>query len=100
MSSRRSVRRILLTLCLAPAALRAQDVAAYERRVERAADVVSDPHPQDVEPAGRRVDVDFDNRGAVGVRWGRPDAAPLEPRGGLRRGVRAGGAWWNGTHGI
>ena len=64
------------------------DLAARERRIDRAADVVRDPDARHGDPASVRIDVHFDDGGGVGVRRRRTDAAALESRRRLRRRVR------------
>ncbi len=71
---------------------RALDLAHHQDRVDRAADVVGDPHVLRAIEAGRGVDLDLDHASGVGVgrRW--TDAGALEAAGRARRGVGADGS--------
>ena len=64
-------------------------MAHDQDRVDATADVVRQVHPVDADPAGARVDVELDDRGAVRVGRGRTDARALVPGGGRRRRVGA-----------
>src|SRR5260370_75359 len=65
------------------------DLAAHQRRVQRASDVVRNPYLRNGDPASHWIYFDFDDSSGIRVGGRRPYAAALVQRGRLRWSVRA-----------